>query len=95
MAALQRFYSLECGGISVLRDGRWEDGRNGWVAGLGGFVGGVGIWMVGGGERYWEEERRDVAIRRGEKGCGEGRWWDEEEGGGFWGGGYGDGYEGD
>ena len=40
MAALQRFYSLECGGISVLRDGRWEDGRNGWVAGLGGLWGG-------------------------------------------------------
>jgi len=33
-----------------------------------GVCGGVGIWMVGGGERYWEEERRDVAMRRGEMG---------------------------
>ena len=72
MAALQRFYSLECGGISVLRDGRWEDGRNGWVAGLGGFVGG-GRYMdggrrrevLGGGtERCCDEERGDGMRRR-------------------------------
>lgn len=38
----------------------------GGMAGL--RVWGVGIWMVGGGERYWEQERRDVAMRRGEMG---------------------------
>jgi len=61
VAALQRFYSLECGGISVLRDGRWEDGRNGWVAGLGGLGGGG----VGGVYGWWEEER-GTGRRNGE-----------------------------